>query len=99
MISSKYALLVIFNAKKGKENELKESLLYLVTETLQEDGCLNFDLHQSEVNPLQFMIYENWTSKDTHAQHDKSPHVLKWREHKHEMLDGSTVASVWKYIN
>ena len=98
MTSSKYSLLVIFNAKEGKEKELKKSLIHLVTETLQENGCLNFDLHQSVVNPRQFMIYENWTSKDTHAQHDKSLHVLKWRENKHNMLDGNTITSIWQYV-
>lgn len=100
MKTQEYKMLVIFTAKKGKEQELKNSLITLTGYTLKETGCINYDLHESTTDSGQFMIYETWTSKDTHANHDKSPHVLKWRENRHVFLEeNKTKKSIWKYIN
>ena len=69
MITEQYTLLVKFTAKLGKEQELKDSLIELVVQTVKEDGCLNFDLHQLLSNPREFMLYENWLNKDFHTKH------------------------------
>ncbi len=38
-------------AKPGKEEELKRHLIALVAPTLQEEGCVQYDLHQSTGSP------------------------------------------------
>ena len=98
MITEQYTLLVKFIAKTGKERELRNSLLELVSETLKEEGCLNFDLHESLTDSRQFMIYENWVNKDFHAKHNESPHVLNWRKNCYQFLDVPTDKSIWKYL-
>jgi quinol monooxygenase YgiN len=98
MNTNKHTLHVIFKAKEGKENELKSSLLKLVNDTLKEEGCLNYDLHASPTNIGQFMIYENWVNKNAHTMHDKSAHVLNWRQQKHNFVD-STEVSIWEHIS
>lgn len=99
MITEIQTFVVIFNAKKGKEQDLKKLLLELAGESSKEWGCLNFDLHESLITFGQFMIYENWENKAAHESHDKSVHVLKWRENKHEVLEGVTEVSKWKHIS
>jgi quinol monooxygenase YgiN len=60
-----------FEARPGKEIELRNALVGLVAPTRQEAGCLNYDLHVAPENPAKFLFHENWTTKaalDTHLQ-------------------------------
>ena len=64
-----------FEARPGKETELRAALISLVAPTRQETGCLNYDLHQSPEHPGKFMFHENWTSKALLDAHLQSPHL------------------------
>ena len=45
-----------FQAKPGKENELRAALMGLLAPTRQEAGCVNYDLHASAENPAKFLF-------------------------------------------
>ena len=62
-------------AKAGKEKEVKELLLKLVTITQKEDGCINYDLHQFVSHTGQFLFHENWRDRAAHEKHLAAPHV------------------------
>jgi len=64
-----------FQAKPGKEAELKKALIGLVAPTRQEAGCLNYDLHASPEDPAKFLFHENWTSKALLDAHLQSAHI------------------------
>jgi quinol monooxygenase YgiN len=64
-----------FEAKPGREAELKNALIGLLAPTRQEPGCLNYDLHQSPDEPGKFLFHENWTSRELLDAHLKSPHI------------------------
>ncbi len=66
-----------FKAKPGKESELKEMLLGLIKPTRAEEGCVNYDLHQSQEDPGVFIFHENWTSRAHLDKHLASEHVKK----------------------
>ena len=51
-----------FEARPGREAELRAALIELVAPTRLEAGCLNYDLHQSPEQPAKFLFHENWTS-------------------------------------
>ena len=58
-------------AKPGKESQVRQELLSLVTPSRKDAGCVNYDLHQALDNPALFMFHENWVSKahlDGHLQ-------------------------------
>ncbi|MGO9917276.1 MAG: putative quinol monooxygenase, partial [Isosphaeraceae bacterium] len=57
-------LTAMVKAKPGQEDAVKEALLSLVEPTRKEPGCLCYNLHQSKADPIQFMFYEQWASKD-----------------------------------
>ena len=50
-------------AKPGKEAEVRKELLSLVAPSRKDEGCLNYDLHQSADNPAEFLFHENWASR------------------------------------
>jgi quinol monooxygenase YgiN len=66
-----------FQAKPGKENELRAALIGLVGPTRKEAGCLSYDLHASPEDPAKFLFHENWTGKAALDEHMQTPHIQK----------------------
>lgn len=64
-----------FQARPGKEAELKQVLSALLGPTRKESGCLNYDLHLSKQDPAKFLFYENWSSQVALDAHLQSPHI------------------------
>lgn len=93
-----HILLVILEAKPGKEQALKEALTALIEPTRQEEGCLCYVLHESPDNPAQFMFYENWANKEAHAKHLQTSHFVAWRAKKDELLAKLNDVTSWKII-
>ncbi|HBN22771.1 MAG TPA: antibiotic biosynthesis monooxygenase [Holosporales bacterium] len=71
-MSIPHTVVVILEAKQGKEQELELALEAVVEPSSSEEACLEYRLHKSVDNPAQFVLYENWASKEEHqAQFDK----------------------------
>ena len=49
-------VLALLRAKPGLEEEVKRELMALQGPTLSEEGCINYDLHQSKEDPSRFMF-------------------------------------------
>lgn len=62
-------------AKPGCEQRLREELLRLIEPTRAEEGCLQYDLHESTEQPGRFLFYENWTSRAALDRHLATPHL------------------------
>jgi quinol monooxygenase YgiN len=97
MNSQIVTLVVTFQARPGKEAELRALLTGMLAPTRQEAGCLNYDLHAAPDDPSRFLIYENWAGKAFHEAHDKTPHVQNLRAHIHE-LAFQPVKTFWEKI-
>lgn len=67
--------MVVFQARLGKEVELKKALTTILAPTRQEAGCLFYNLHVAADNPARFLFHESWASKEHHAAHDQTPHI------------------------
>ena len=86
MIPNLLSVVAEMVARPGKEEELKRHLLVLVEETRKEDGCVQYDLHQSTTEAGRFVFYENWTSAETLDRHSKSAHITAFRAVRNEIL-------------
>lgn len=64
-----------FQARLGKEAELKTALLGLLAPTRKEQGCINYDLHQLPEDAARFLFHENWTSRAALDAHLQSAHI------------------------
>ncbi len=73
-------------ARRGKEDELKRQLLALIVPTRKEEGCIQYDLHQSTDEPGRFVFYENWTSRELLDRHLNSPHLAAFDAAAGELL-------------
>ncbi len=76
---------VNFQARPGKEAELRAALTEVVGPTRQEDGCLFYDLHVSADDPSKFLFHESWASKTHHEAHDRTAHIQRLRARINEL--------------
>ena len=82
-------------AKAGKTEELKEVLKGLLDPTRKEEGCINYDMHQSADEPDKFLFYENWVDKATLDRHLATPHLKDFFSRIPELVDGEVKISLW----
>jgi quinol monooxygenase YgiN len=73
-------LVAIFHAKPETREELLGRLVELAKLTVLEPGCLQYELHTEDNDPLQLTFVETWESDAALAGHDASAHVAAIRE-------------------
>ncbi|WP_162048459.1 putative quinol monooxygenase [Vibrio taketomensis] len=65
-------------AKPDQIDLVKQELLNLIEFTRNEEGCVNYDLHQDNTNPAIFLFYENWVDRDLWQQHMANSHIERY---------------------
>ena len=98
MSAKNIAVVATFQARPGKEVELKQALISLVAPTRQEAGCLNYDLHASPEDPAKFLFHENWASKELLDAHLKSPHIAALLPRVDELCVAFPEIKIWEKI-
>ncbi|MCI5064441.1 antibiotic biosynthesis monooxygenase [bacterium] len=79
-MTSPLTIVARIQAREGAVELVREELLKLVPETLKEEGCLQYDLHQDTTDPRVFLFYENWESRELWLAHMESAHIRLYRE-------------------
>jgi len=98
MSAKAITVIATFQARPGKEVELKKALISLVTPTHQEAGCINYDLHTSPENPAKFLFHENWVSKAHLDAHLKNTHIQVLLPRLDELCIGLPEIVIWEKI-
>jgi len=88
-----------FEARPGREAELKRLLLALLAPTRQEAGCLNYDLHISPEHPAKFLFHENWAGKELLEAHLKSPHLAALLPRVDELCVAPPEIKLWEKLD
>ncbi len=57
---------------------VKAQLLKLVEPTRQEEGCIEYRLHQDNTDPAVFLFFENWESMAALERHTTTPHYKQY---------------------
>lgn len=100
MSDTAVTVIATIKVKSGMEELTRELLQSIVPPTLEEPGCLNYDLHQSTTDPTDFMFYERWTSDEALAAHSTSaaPHRAALREKLGGMVAGAPSVTRWRRV-
>ncbi len=72
---SKLTIVARIEAKKEKTELVKTELLKLIETTRNEEGCIQYDLHQDSNDPATFQFYENWESRELWQIHMNNTHL------------------------
>ncbi|MEO7753493.1 MAG: putative quinol monooxygenase [Terracoccus sp.] len=62
-------------AKDGSEDAIRSALSTLVTATLEEEGCVAYELFESNAKPGTFFTIETWRSQADLDAHMTSEHI------------------------
>ncbi len=81
-------VIAYMKAAPGKADELRAGLQALIEPTSQEDGYVNYDLHEAVEEPGTFFFYENWESGEKLDAHLATPHLVEFAGRIDELLDG-----------
>ena len=95
----KITVVAQFKARSGMEKDLREMLLALVAPSRSDEGCINYDLHQSIEDPGLFIFYENWSSREHLDRHAATPHVQAFRSRVADSLAESPKLTLLKMIS
>jgi quinol monooxygenase YgiN len=86
-------------AKAGHQDRLREALLDLVAKTRNENGCINYDLHQSQDHACEFVIYENWEKAADLDAHAKSAHIQAFAKIAGQLLERPAEIKKWIMVS
>jgi len=98
MSATPLTVIATFQARSGKEAELKKALTGLVAPTRKETGCLNYDLHQSADDSAKFLFHENWTSQAHLDAHLQTPHIKALLPRVDELCVAFPEIKIWEKI-
>ncbi|OLE53243.1 MAG: antibiotic biosynthesis monooxygenase [Acidobacteria bacterium 13_1_20CM_3_53_8] len=98
-VTKRVTVLARLRARRGMEEQVKRECLALVAPSRAEQGCINYDLHQSADDRTVFIFYENWESHEALERHLESQHSLQFDERTKGMLAEPEEITFWQMIS
>ncbi|WP_276643224.1 putative quinol monooxygenase [Siccibacter turicensis] len=68
-------VVAIFIVKPGTEELVEQLFRSVIDTTLEEDGCISYQLNRDTENPRRFVWTEEWESKALLERHLNAPHI------------------------
>jgi quinol monooxygenase YgiN len=99
MSTKNITVIATFQARPGKEAELKKTLIGLVAPTRKEAGCINYNLHALPEDPAKFLFHENWTSQAHLDAHLQSAHIKALLPRVDELCTAFPEIKIWEKIS
>ena len=95
MANKRVTVVVRLRAKAGMEMRVQQELSSLLAPTRREQGCINFDMHQSPNDPALFLFHENWESEEDLKRHFETPHITRWIQEAKALLAEPMELGLW----
>ncbi|MEZ5425504.1 MAG: putative quinol monooxygenase [Pyrinomonadaceae bacterium] len=73
MNNEKIVLIARLKVKEDKIEETKNAALAIVADSRAEEGCINYDIHQSIEDETVFFWHETWKNKAAIDEHFEMP--------------------------
>lgn len=99
MKNEAYAVMIAGIAKPGMENYVKNYLSRLMQASRKQAGCLIYNIHQSNKNPAEFMVYMLWENKLDFEVHNQSPEMQEFKHQLHgNLFTQESPKTFWQLI-
>jgi quinol monooxygenase YgiN len=98
MATGQVTVVVKIRAKPGSEGEVRSRLAALLAPTRAEEGCLNFDMHESPEDASLFLFHENWRSQGDLDRHFQTPYITSWVQDANSLLAEPMELSLWRAV-
>jgi len=87
-----------FKAKKGKEEELLETLHRLIPATRAEQGNIRYELNQAIEDPCTITFIEKFASQEAFDYHCNTPYIKGFFETGPPRLVETVVVTLYKEV-
>lgn len=85
-------------SKEGQSKAVGEELYKLIAPTLKEEGCVNYDLHQSIEDENIFIFHENWTSEGHLDAHLATDHIAHCQAAIADLIESTEVHRLYQKV-
>ena len=87
-------LVATIKVKPEHTEQVKSELLKLTKASQAETGCIQYNLHQDNANPNNFVTYEVWENNELMQQHGKSEHFQDFVKVTKDMIDNFVITEM-----
>lgn len=88
---SRVTYFVRMNAREGKAEEVRETLLINYRNIREEQGNVAYSPHRSTDDPDEFWICETWESQEAVDTHENSARFEEYKSKLRPLVDCQTV--------
>lgn len=74
-----YAIVVNLECTPGAEDAFREAALDDASNSVQEPGCVRFDVYQGLEDPKRFVFVEVYRDEDAFKAHTQTAHMARWQ--------------------
>jgi quinol monooxygenase YgiN len=85
-MSKPHTVIVVLEVKPGCEDRFRQALLDVAACSRAENTCLEYRVHQSIQNPMEFVLYETWESQESHQKQFSKPYIIAFGEKAPDLL-------------
>jgi quinol monooxygenase YgiN len=93
-----YILHVHVRVKPDFIDEFIQATVVNAQSSLQEPGCVRFDVIQQDADPTRFELIEIYRDQAGHTAHRESPHYIAWAERVAEMFAETRSRTIYRNI-
>jgi quinol monooxygenase YgiN len=97
-MSEPLTILARVRAKPGQEARLLQELKRLPAATRAEEGCVSYDLHQSQSDPALFVFYENWANQAALNAHFETRYLQAFLKLAPDLAEGPLDITKWTIV-
>lgn len=69
-------IIVNIKVKQDKKADLIKIMKELIDESSKEEGCISYDLYESNDDSNSLVLVEHWASQNAIDLHNKTPHFI-----------------------
>lgn len=82
------AVVAVFRARPGKDEELGRQLLSLVAPTREEEGSRFYQICQSRHDRAEWVVLENWRDRAAFDFHMATPYISAFMQQVPQLCEG-----------
>ncbi|MEM1157210.1 MAG: putative quinol monooxygenase [Verrucomicrobiota bacterium] len=91
MSNQPLTIIAIIQSTDEGRDLVKAELIKLIEPTRQEEGCLQYDLHQDNENPNRFLFFENWVNRELWQIHMQNDNLAAFKQNTEGALKDLTI--------
>ncbi|MBI6529792.1 antibiotic biosynthesis monooxygenase [Proteus vulgaris] len=89
-------LIATIVAKENYENEVLSACKAMIKPSLQDEGCIQYELHKDTTQSRTFIFFEIWESQKAIDKHNETVHMKTFIENLKDKIDSLDIKFIEK---